>query len=102
MWSAGRPCKKWGERPAAYVELREGARVTAEGLLEHCKPLLAKFKLPSHVEFKTLPKTVTGKIQKFQLRAEAKRAAELEELEAAAPAQDTSGWWQVLAQRCPS
>ena len=70
-----RPDPKWGETPCAYVELRAGASVTAEELLRHCRAQLAHFKVPKAVEFVTLPKTATGKIQKHVLRALARGSA---------------------------
>jgi fatty-acyl-CoA synthase len=70
-----RPDPKWGETPCAYVELRAGASVTAEELLRHCRAQLAHFKVPKAVEFVTLPKTATGKIQKHVLRSLARGSA---------------------------
>lgn len=63
-----KPDEKWGETPCAFVELRSGATVTAEEIIAHCKTQLAGFKVPRHVVFGELPKTSTGKIQKFELR----------------------------------
>jgi len=60
---------KWGEVPCAFVELREGARVTEAEIIAFCRERLAGFKCPKAVRFEELPKTSTGKIQKFQLRA---------------------------------
>jgi fatty-acyl-CoA synthase len=65
---------RWGETPCAYVELKAGAQVSAQELIAHCRSQLAHFKAPRHIEFATLPKTSTGKIQKAVLRA-ADRAA---------------------------
>ncbi len=62
------PDAKWGETPCAFVELKEGASVTAEEIIGHCRTLLAGFKVPKAVYFGPLPKTSTGKIQKFELR----------------------------------
>ncbi|UEP31964.1 MULTISPECIES: acyl-CoA synthetase [unclassified Burkholderia] len=62
------PDPKWGEVPCAFVELRDGASATEEEIIAHCKQLLAGFKVPKAVRFGELPKTSTGKIQKFQLR----------------------------------
>ena len=62
------PDAKWGETPCAFVELKEGASVTAEEIIAHCRTLLAGFKVPKAVYFGPLPKTSTGKIQKFELR----------------------------------
>lgn len=65
------PDAKWGEVPCAFVEIRPGAEVSAEEIIAHCKSQLAGFKVPKRVVFKELPKTSTGKIQKFALREEA-------------------------------
>ena len=73
-----RPDPKWGETPVAYVELKEGARVDAAELVAHCKGLLAGYKVPREIRFEPIPKTSTGKIQKFQLRARAKSASAIE------------------------
>ncbi len=62
------PDPKWGETPCAFVELKPGASATEEELIVHCRTLLAKFKVPRKVVFCELPKTSTGKIQKFVLR----------------------------------
>ncbi|MDZ7589801.1 MAG: acyl-CoA synthetase [Rubrivivax sp.] len=67
-----RPDPKWGETPVAYVEAKFGAAVTAADLVAHCKTLLAGYKVPREIRFETIPKTSTGKIQKFQLRERAK------------------------------
>ncbi|MFG1463503.1 acyl-CoA synthetase [Xanthobacter sp. DSM 24535] len=63
---------KWGETPVAFVELRAGTSATAEELLAHCKAHLASYKCPRHIVFDEIPKTSTGKIQKFKLREMAK------------------------------
>ena len=63
-----KPHPKWGETPCAFVELKPGATVTAEELVKHCKAHLPGFKVPGAIEFGDLPKTSTGKIQKFELR----------------------------------
>lgn len=63
-----KPDPKWGETPCAFVELKEGAEVTAEDIIAHCKKQLAGFKVPRAIVFGPLPKTSTGKIQKFELR----------------------------------
>lgn len=60
--------EKWGETPCAFVEIREGSKVTSEELRIHCKNILAGFKVPSEFKFIEIPKTSTGKIQKFKLR----------------------------------
>ncbi|KAA2235842.1 acyl-CoA synthetase [Salinarimonas soli] len=63
-----RPDEKWGETPCAFVELRPGASATAEDLIAWCRANLAGYKVPRTVVFVELPKTSTGKIQKFRLR----------------------------------
>ena len=63
---------KWGEVPMAFVELREGQQVSVEELNAYCLSKIAKFKVPKHYVFEELPKTSTGKIQKFMLRKRAK------------------------------
>ena len=68
------PDAKWGEVPCAFVELKEGATPDDKGMLEHCRAHLARFKVPKHFIFGPLPKTSTGKIQKFLLREQAKSA----------------------------
>ncbi len=68
------PDDKWGEVPAAFIELREGATVTEDEIIAHCREHLAKFKVPKKVKFVELPKTSTGKIQKFVLRDQMKSA----------------------------
>ena len=62
---------KWGETPCAFVEVKPESSVTADDLIRHCKAHLAGFKVPRLVLFGELPKTSTGKIQKFELRARA-------------------------------
>jgi fatty-acyl-CoA synthase len=59
---------KWGETPCAFVELRPDAKATEDEIIAWCKEKLARFKCPRHVVFTELPKTSTGKIQKFKLR----------------------------------
>ena len=66
------PDDKWGEVPCAFVELRPEARATADEIIKFCREHLAGFKTPKAVVFSELPKTSTGKIQKFQLRDAAK------------------------------
>ncbi|MDP4077307.1 acyl-CoA synthetase [Acidovorax sp. A1169] len=66
-----RPDPKWGETPCAFVELKAGATLTPEDIVAHCKQHLAGFKVPRAVVFGELPKTSTGKIQKFELRKQA-------------------------------
>jgi fatty-acyl-CoA synthase len=72
------PDARWGESPRAYVELKPGATLTAEALAAHCRAHLAGFKMPKAFEFCELPKTSTGKIQKFVLRERARSAAAIE------------------------
>jgi fatty-acyl-CoA synthase len=73
-----RPDPKWGETPVAYVETKADSTVTAAELVAHCKGLLAGYKVPREIRFEAIPKTSTGKIQKFQLRERAKSAAAFE------------------------
>jgi fatty-acyl-CoA synthase len=63
-----KPDERWGETPCAFVELKAGAQTTAGEIVAHCKKHLAGFKVPRAVVFGELPKTSTGKIQKFELR----------------------------------
>ena len=72
------PDPKWGETPVAYVELKPGAEVGAAELITHCKSLLAGYKAPKEVRFEAIPKTSTGKIQKFQLRERARSTQAIE------------------------
>ena len=62
------PDEKWGEVPKAFVVKKEGMETTEEEVIDHVKSRLARFKAPKYVEFGPLPKTSTGKIQKFKLR----------------------------------
>jgi len=73
-----RPDPKWGETPCAFVELKFGVHTTPEDIVAHCKKHLAGFKVPRFVVFGELPKTSTGKIQKFELR---KRAGSAEAID---------------------
>ena len=66
-----KPDEKWGETPVAYIELKTGEQVSAEDLRAHCKALLANYKVPKDFRFEAIPKTSTGKIQKFELRKRA-------------------------------
>jgi len=66
-----KPDDKWGETPCAFLEVRPGADVKPEDIVAHCKQHLAGFKVPRAVVFGELPKTSTGKIQKFELRKRA-------------------------------
>ncbi len=69
-----KPDEKWGETPIAYIELKPGESATAEDMIAWCRDNLAAFKCPRHVVFMEIPKTSTGKIQKFKLRELAKAA----------------------------
>jgi fatty-acyl-CoA synthase len=69
-----KPDAKWGETPCAFIEKRPGADVTEAEIISYCKEKLARFKCPSRVVFTDLPKTSTGKIQKFKLRDLAREA----------------------------
>jgi fatty-acyl-CoA synthase len=73
-----KPDPKWGESPLAFVELRPGAQTTEAELIAHCRTLLAGYKVPKAVRFEAIPKTSTGKIQKFELRERAKSASAIE------------------------
>ncbi len=73
-----KPDPKWGETPCAFVELKAGARVSPEDIVAHCRKHLAGFKVPRAVVFGELPKTSTGKIQKFELRKQAGSAAAID------------------------
>ncbi len=68
----GKPDEKWGETPCAFVELKPGATATEEEIITWCRDNLAHYKCPRNVVFIELPKTSTGKIQKFKLRGPAK------------------------------
>ncbi len=70
------PDEKWGETPCAFVQLRQGAAATADELREFLRGQIAHYKVPRHYVFGPLPKTSTGKIQKFLLRERAKQLAE--------------------------
>jgi fatty-acyl-CoA synthase len=72
------PDPRWGESPCAFVELKEGAGATEAELIAHCRELLAHFKCPRRVLFGVVPKTSTGKIQKFLLRERVKSASAIE------------------------
>jgi fatty-acyl-CoA synthase len=73
-----KPDLKWGEIPCAFLELKVDAVVTAAEIIAHCKQHLANFKVPKAVVFGELPKTSTGKIQKFELRKRAGSAAAID------------------------
>jgi fatty-acyl-CoA synthase len=72
------PDPKWGETPCAFVEVKPGASVSESDLIEHCRAHLARYKAPKKVVFGELPKTSTGKIQKFVLRDKAKSATAID------------------------
>lgn len=67
-----KPDDKWGESPCAFIETKQGSEISADEVLAYCRENLAHFKCPKHVVFTELPKTSTGKIQKFRLREMAK------------------------------
>ena len=67
-----KPDDKWGETPCAFLEMKTGSTVTPEELIRFCRDNLAHYKCPKNVVFTELPKTSTGKIQKFKLREQAK------------------------------
>ena len=69
-----KPDEKWGETPCAFVELKPGAHATSEELIAWCRKHLAAYKCPRTIMFADIPKTSTGKIQKFKLRDMAKEA----------------------------
>ena len=71
-----KPDPKWGETPVAFVELKPGSVLGAAELIQHCRGLLAGYKLPRELRFEAIPKTSTGKIQKFALRERIRAAAE--------------------------
>ncbi|WP_416898483.1 MAG: acyl-CoA synthetase [Minwuia sp.] len=68
----GKPDEKWGETPVAFIELKPGKEATADEIKTHCRDNLAHYKCPREVVFGEIPKTSTGKIQKFKLRDMAK------------------------------
>jgi len=72
------PDGKWGETPCAFVELKPGSKVDEKELIEFCRAHLARFKAPRAVVFGEVPKTSTGKIQKFVLREKAKSASAID------------------------
>ena len=73
-----KPDPKWGETPCAFVELKPEAELSEAEVIEHCRAQLARFKVPKSVVFGELPKTSTGKIQKFILRQRAQSTAAIE------------------------
>ena len=70
-----RPDPKWGETPVAFVEIKADAAVSSAELVGHCRQLLAAYKVPREIRFEPIPKTSTGKIQKFELRERLRSAA---------------------------
>jgi fatty-acyl-CoA synthase len=72
------PDAKWGESPCAFVELKPEASASEEEIIAHCRDHLAHFKAPRRVVFGVVPKTSTGKIQKFLLRERVKSASAIE------------------------
>jgi fatty-acyl-CoA synthase len=70
------PDQKWGEVPVAFVSLKPGAQLSEKGLIEHARSVLAHFKAPRRIVFGELPKTSTGKVQKFLLRETAREVIE--------------------------
>jgi fatty-acyl-CoA synthase len=74
-----KPDPKWGEVPCAFVELKEGASATEAEIIAFCREQLPGFKTPKVIEFAAIPKTSTGKIQKFMLRDQVKSAKAISE-----------------------
>jgi len=73
-----RPDSRWGEAPCAFVELKPGVDVSEQAIIDHCRRHLARFKVPKSVVFGELPKTSTGKIQKFLLRERVRSTSAIE------------------------
>jgi fatty-acyl-CoA synthase len=73
-----RPDPKWGETPCAFVETKQDSKVTEQEIIDFCREHMAKFKAPRTVVFGELPKTSTGKIQKFMLREKARSTAAID------------------------
>jgi len=69
-----KPDDRWGETPCAFIELKPGKELSETEVIDYCREHLARFKCPRHVVFTELPKTSTGKIQKYVLRDRAKEA----------------------------
>lgn len=69
------PDDKWGEIPIAFIEIYDGSTLTRDEVISHCRAHLAGFKVPKHIIFTQIPKTSTGKVQKFELRQAAKSLA---------------------------
>ena len=70
-----KPDQRWQEVPCAFIELKQGASASAEEIIAHCEKELARFKVPKDVVITEIPKTSTGKLQKFILREWAKQRA---------------------------
>ena len=70
------PHEKWGETPCAFVELAEGQEADADALKAWCREQLAPYKVPGRFVFTAIPRTSTGKIQKFVLREQARDLAQ--------------------------
>jgi fatty-acyl-CoA synthase len=77
-----RPDEKWGETPCAFITLKEGVTVSEQEIIDFCRQHLAHFKAPKTVVFGPLPKTSTGKLQKFRLREQAKALSQAAHFEA--------------------
>jgi fatty-acyl-CoA synthase len=73
-----RPDEKWGETPCAFIELKPNSAVTEKEIVDFCRSHMARFKVPRAVVFGELPKTSTGKIQKFMLRERAKSTSAID------------------------
>ena len=73
---AARPDKKWGESPCAFITLKSGETSSETEIIDFCRSNMARFKVPRTIVFGSLPKTSTGKIQKFILRERAKELGE--------------------------
>jgi fatty-acyl-CoA synthase len=69
------PDVKWGETPCAFVTLRAGKEATPEEIIDFCRSHMARFKAPRRIVFCELPKTATGKVQKYELREQARQLA---------------------------
>ncbi|MDO4222642.1 MAG: AMP-binding protein [Acinetobacter sp.] len=69
------PHEKWGEVPVAFIEIAQGCTLDRASVIEHCRQHLAGFQVPKHIVFAEIPKTSTGKVQKFELRQAAKSLA---------------------------
>ena len=72
------PDEKWGEVPCAFIEVKDGAAVSEEEIIAFCRQHMARFKVPKKVVFGPLPKTSTGKIQKYLLRQQARSTQAIE------------------------